>query len=154
MTRRELSRILRWRRPSSSLLVLLTRDARHRAPLTTGKAWGHPAFCGYGRVQARDINAAARLHTQTTARIYGFWPRSGRFRIKQKKCGRQTIGAERTIGLGRWPKFQPLAQARRKVTPATEGSADVGSAFGDTPHRVEEDVDLLVGVVEGERRTH
>src|ERR1700733_9465094 len=49
MTRRELSRILRWRRPSSSLLVLLTRDARHRAPLTTGKAWGHPAFCGYGR---------------------------------------------------------------------------------------------------------
>src|ERR1700733_2228650 len=59
MTRRELSRILRWRRPSSSLLVLLTRDARHRAPLTTGKAWGHPAFCGYGRGEARELKDAA-----------------------------------------------------------------------------------------------
>jgi hypothetical protein len=95
-------------------------------------------------VHARDINAAARLHTQTTSRIYGFWPLTGRFRIRQKKCGRgDDWSAERAIGLGRWPKFQPLPR------PGAD-SADVGAAFGDTPHRVEEDVDLLVGVVEGE----
>src|ERR1700721_4131030 len=104
-----LARILRWRRPSSSLLVLLTRDARHRAPLTTGKAWGHPAFCGYGRVQARDVNAAARLHTQTTSRIYGFWPLPGRVRVREKKYGpADDWNAERTTGLSRWPKFHPL----------------------------------------------
>src|SRR6202012_936582 len=90
----------------------------------------------------------ARLHTQTTSRIYGFGPLTGRFRIRQKKCGPpDDWSAERTIGLGRWPRFQPL--------PRPNGdSADVCAAFGDTPHRIEEDVDLLVGVVEGERRAH
>src|SRR5271154_3565329 len=43
-TRNGLSELRRWRRPSSSLLVLPARDARHRAPLTTGKAWGSPGF--------------------------------------------------------------------------------------------------------------
>src|ERR1700722_3164112 len=125
MTRRELSRILRWRRPSSSLLVLLTRDARHRAPLTTGKAWGHPAFCGYGRGQARGVNGGARPPTQSPSRNYEVLAVTGRFRIRQKKCGpADDRSAERTNGPGRWPKFQPLPRPGAY-------SADVGAAFGD-----------------------
>src|ERR1700753_4054914 len=55
----------------------------------------------------------------------------------------------------RWPgqmaAVSATAQACRTLTPTT-GSPDVGAALGDPPHRIEEDVDLLVGVVEGERR--
>jgi hypothetical protein len=53
-------------------------------------------------VQARDINAAARLHTQTTSRIYGFGTPSASFRIRQKKYGPEDDwSAESTIGLDR-----------------------------------------------------
>src|ERR1700753_3627877 len=54
----------------------------------------------------------------------------------------------------RWPgqmaAVSPAPEPRRTRTPPT-GSPAVGAALGDPPHRIEEDVYLLVGVVEGER---
>jgi hypothetical protein len=40
------------------LLALPSVDASHRAPLSKGKAWDHPAVRGYARAQPRDDNAA------------------------------------------------------------------------------------------------
>src|ERR1700749_4598428 len=54
----------------------------------------------------------------------------------------------------RWPgqmaAVSATTQAWRTLTPTT-GSPDVGAALGYPPHRIEEDVYLLGGVVEGER---